>query len=77
MALMNRSMTTDEATQIIKAVPLNLGRSFLNAAFEPRYQFVRYDAAMDRTVFCRDDTFYISEESPSDCRWMVPGLPPR
>lgn len=47
----------------------------LSPFFEPRHQFVRYDAIINRVVYEDRETFYGYgvPESPSDSRWMVPG----
>lgn len=38
-----------------------------------RYQYVRYDAKLNRVVYEDIETFYFTREgSPSDSRWMVP-----
>jgi hypothetical protein len=46
--------------------------SQLQLATGERHQFVRYDAALGRVVYEDVDTFYFSDASPSDSRWMVP-----
>ncbi len=49
----------------------------LSPFFEPRHQFVRYDATIDRVSFhgCGDNIPFcrIHPPSPSDCIWFVPG----
>jgi len=73
MALMNRPMTDDEAENFLRSCLTQYypAPSF-SSFFEPVPQYVRYDANKDRIVYERADTLYLSDPSPSDCRWIVP-----
>jgi hypothetical protein len=79
MALLNRPLTNAEMGAMLDATPLMREYdSFFKGLFEPRYQYVRYDATMGRVVYEERETFYwCVDESPSDSRWMVPCLTPR
>ena len=48
-------------------------RRFMTLLTEPRHQFVRYDAEIDRVEYEKPNVFYNTRESSSDSRWMVPG----
>jgi hypothetical protein len=74
MALLNRQLTKEELSEILDKMPLMIEYdSFYKGLFEPRHQYVRYDAAMGRIVYEDQETFYwCTDESPSDSRWMVP-----
>ena len=72
MALLNRELTRDEIAKALStATDFRFYRPF--DWFEPRYQTVRYRAALDRVDYERHDTFYaMGPKSPSDSVWMVP-----
>jgi len=53
--------------------PYDAGSDLLRRISEPRHQFVRYEAILDRVVYENPDVFYAIEDSPSSSRWMVPG----
>lgn len=55
------------------STPYEQSFSFLAAIAAPRHQFVRYDALIDRVEYENPNVFYVTRESPSDSRWMVPG----
>lgn len=70
--IVQECLETDNWKSLLRcSLPIPILSPFL----EPRHQFVRYDATLDRVVYEDADTFYgygVSA-SPSDSRWMVPG----
>lgn len=76
MALLNRPLTEAEFEKMLDlAMPSMDFQSFFAGQFEPRQQFVRYDAAVPRIVYEDPATFYwTTDDTPSDNRWMVPGV---
>lgn len=76
MALLNRSLTPEEVKKLLDMIPLPEKPSIFDLIRGERHQYVRYDAALDRIVYERVDTFYFSnDETASDSRWMVPKAP--
>lgn len=76
MALLNRPLTEQEMAGMLDAIVTPVfDRSWSALIASEHYQFVRYDAEMGRLVYEDPETFYWTlNESPSDCRWMVPGV---
>lgn len=73
MALLNRPLTQGKLQEFMNGDYTDLyDNKFIQYLIEPKYQYVRYDAALNRIVYERADTFYMAgKSSPSDCRWMV------
>ncbi len=77
MALLNRPLTAEEAKTLIDSeFVYPLYHELFKLIAEPRYQCIRYDASINRIVYEARDTFYLADDSPSDCRWIVPGAAP-
>jgi hypothetical protein len=77
MALLDLPLTDKEVRSLVTAMgwPVIHYSPILQIASEPKYDYVRYDAALGRVVYEARDTFYwTTSESPSDSRWMVPGV---
>ena len=70
----NRPLTAEEAKALIDThFVFPLYDELWKLILEPRYQTVRYRAALDRVDYERPDTFYaLGPVSPSDCVWMIP-----
>lgn len=74
MPMLTRPLTREEVEELTghlyKTLPIKW-----EELFGPKYQTVRYRAALDRVDYEHPEVFYgLGPESPSDCVWMVPGV---
>jgi len=74
MPLLNRPMTAIEIKMVISdKFFVYSNNKLFELINEPKYQYVKYRAKLNRIDYERPNTFYeLGPKSPSDCHWMVP-----
>lgn len=73
-----RQLSADDVRKLVdtwRDQPLVLEAGFtFHATREPQPVCVNYQASRSRPAYTPPDNFYwLSEEGPSDCSWIVPG----
>lgn len=74
MALLDRPLNDREIKEFLRTKwYMPISNEIFKLISEPRYQMVRYRAALNRIDYERPDTFYqLGPQTPSDCHWMIP-----